>query len=121
MPSFVLLDQNTTYIYIYIYIYIWVYHSQGSTAIFRQFSDNALDVPHPKCLFSDVTSLMSAVMSYVMSQHCMCIGHMTFYYKRSADALVGGSSLWFIHSSGSPLSPETHVWLVPNACRLRCV
>ena len=24
-----------------------------------------------------------------MSQHCMCIGHMTFYYKRSADASVG--------------------------------
>ena len=33
---------------------------------------------------------------------------MTFYYKRAAKALVGGSCLLFIHLSGSTLSPETH-------------
>ena len=49
-----------------------------------------------------------------MSQHHMCIGHVTFYYKRSTNASVGGSGLLFIHSSGSTLSPETRVWLVPN-------
>ena len=30
-----------------------------------------------------------AVTSYVMSQCCMCIGHMTFHYKRPANASVG--------------------------------
>ena len=87
-----------------------------STAIFRQFSGGAL---RPKCviLFSDVTSLMSTVTSYVTSQHCTCFSHMTFYYKRFIDTSVGGSCLWFICSSGPTLSPETHVWLVPNACR----
>ena len=59
--------------------------------------------------------------SYMTSQCCMCIGHVTFYYKRSANASVGGSCLLFIYLSGSTLSPETRGWLVPNACRLRCV
>ena len=77
------------------------------------------DAPHPKrvILFSDVTSLKGAVTSYVMPQHCTCIGHVTFYYKRPASASVGGSGLLFIHSSGLTLSPETCVWLVPNVCR----
>ena len=46
----------------------------------------------PKCviLFADVTSLNDAVMSYVMSQHRMCTDHMTIYYKRAANASVGG-------------------------------
>ena len=54
-----------------------------------------LDAPRLKCviLFSDITSLDDAVMSCVMSQHCSCIGHMTFYYKRSINAWVGGSDL----------------------------
>ena len=34
-------------------------------------------------------SLKCAVTSYMMSQCYMCIGHMTFYYKRSTNALVG--------------------------------
>ena len=74
------------------------------------------DVLCPKhvILFSDVTSLNGTVMSYVMSQCHMCIGHVTFYYKRSAYASVRGSCLLFIHSSGSTLSPETYMWLVPN-------
>ena len=50
-----------------------------------------------------------AVMPYVISQCRMCIGHMTFYYKRSTNAPVGGSCLLFICSSGLTLSPETHV------------
>ena len=52
-------------------------------------------------------------MSYLMSQHCTCIGHMTFYYKWSANASVQGSCLLFVHLSGLTLSPETHRWLVP--------
>ena len=40
-------------------------------------------------LFADVTSLNDAVMSYVMSQYCMCTGHMTIYYKRAANTSVG--------------------------------
>ena len=53
------------------------------------------DALRPKrvILFLDVMSLMSAVMSYVTSWHCTCIGHVTFYYKRSDDASVGGSRL----------------------------
>ena len=40
-------------------------------------------------LFSNITSLKDAVTSCVTSQHCMCIGHVTFHYIRSTDALVG--------------------------------
>ena len=44
-----------------------------------------------KCiiLFAIVTYLKCAVTSYVMSQCCMCIGHMTFNYKRPTNASVG--------------------------------
>ena len=47
-------------------------------------------VPHLKhvILFVDVTSFNNAVMSYVMSQHCTCIGHMTVYYKRAMSTSV---------------------------------
>ena len=91
---------------------------------FRQFCGGcALIAARPKhiILFADVMSLKGAVTSYVMSQHCTCICHVTFYYKRSADASVGGSCLLFIHSSGLTLSPETRGRLVPNACRSRRV
>ena len=42
------------------------------------------DMAHPKyiILFANVTLLNDAVTSYVTSRHHMCIGHMTFYYKR---------------------------------------
>ena len=40
--------------------------------------------------FVYVTLLNDAVMSYVMSQCRTCIGHMTIYYKRAANASVGG-------------------------------
>ena len=40
-------------------------------------------------------------MSYMTSQHCTCVGHVILYYKRPANASVGGSGLLFIHSSGS--------------------
>ena len=73
---------------------------------------------HPKriILFVNVMSLNGAVMSYVMSQCCTCIGHVTFYYKRATKASVGGSCLLFVHSLGLTLSPETCVWLVSNTC-----
>ena len=34
-------------------------------------------------------SLNGTVTSYVMSQCCMCVCHVTFYYKRSTNASVG--------------------------------
>ena len=40
-------------------------------------------------LFVNVTSFDDAVMSYVTSQHCTCIGHMTIYYKRATNTLEG--------------------------------
>ena len=69
-----------------------------------------------KCviLFSDVMSLKGTVMSYMTSQHFTCIGHMILYYKRPTNASVGGSGLLFVHLSGSTLSPETRMWLVPT-------
>ena len=79
----------------------------------------ASDTACPKrvILFANATSLNDAVTSYVMSQCCMCIGHMTIYYKKAANTLVGGSCLLFVCLSGSTLSPETCVWLVSNTCR----
>ena len=52
---------------------------------FRQFlGGHTSDTVCPKhiILFADVTS-------YVTSQHRTCFGHMTFHYKRSANASVG--------------------------------
>ena len=47
----------------------------------------ASDMPCLKrvILFVDVTSFSNAVTSHVMSQHHMCIGHMTIYYKRATN------------------------------------
>ena len=59
---------------------------------FRQFlGGHASDVTHSKhiILFADVKSLKGTVTSYVTSQHRMCIGHLTFYYKRATDTSVG--------------------------------
>ena len=52
---------------------------------------HALDTVHLKrvILFADVTSLNDAVMSCVMSQHRMCAGHMSIYYKRATNTSVG--------------------------------
>ena len=44
-------------------------------------------------LFVDVTSFNDTVTSYVMSQHCMYIGHITIYYKRATNTLGGGVSV----------------------------
>ena len=51
----------------------------------------ALDAACLKCviLFANVMSLNDTVMSHVMSQHSMCIGHVTIYYKRATNTLVG--------------------------------
>ena len=123
-----------TYIHIYMYIYIymwccvehpalWVYHCRITHIFLWLFWANSgrhtSDSVHPKCiiLFANVTSLNDAVMSYVMSQHCMCICHVIIYYKRAANTLVGGSCLLFIHSLGLTLSPETRVWPVSITCR----
>ena len=56
---------------------------------------HALDMPRLKhvILFVNVTSFNNTVTSYVMSQCHMCIGHMTIYYKRATNTLVGGVSV----------------------------
>ena len=93
---------------------IWVVPAQGFVAIlgnsvFMHFEHTASEVHH---LFSDITSSGGAMMSCVTSQHCTCIGHMTFCYKRSADtsfkallAHLALSSRLLVHPLGSPLSP----------------
>ena len=84
------------------------------------FNGHTSDMVHLKhvILFLDVTSLKGTVTSHMTSQYHTYVGHMTFYYERSANALLGDSGLLFIHLSGSTLSPETCMWLVPNTCRL---
>ena len=58
-----------------------------STAILGNFGVGAL---WTQCiLFANVTLLNGTVTSHVMSWCHMCIGHMTFYYKRSTDTSVG--------------------------------
>ena len=56
---------------------------------------HASDMPCLKhvILFVDVASFNDAVTSYVMSQHCMCIGHVTIYYKRVVNTSVGRVSV----------------------------
>ena len=101
----------------------WMYHCRVTPVFLWPFwailGGHASDMMCLKCiiLFADVTLLKGAVTSDVMSQHYMCIGHMAFYYKSSADTLVEASCLLFVHSSGLTLSPETCVWLVHNMCR----
>ena len=68
--------------------------------------------------FLDVTSSGGAVTSCVTSWHRTCTGHVTFYYKRSAnasfEALFGSVwltgllalGLWFIHQV-CPCHPHT--------------
>ena len=52
--------------------------------------------------------LGGAVMSCVMSRPHTCTGHVTFCYKRLANAsfkALLALGLWFVHSSGLPLPP----------------
>ena len=76
------------YIYVHICIYMpYIYGIMQTTwqsgwslpEVLWPFSGNF--VIKRIILFSDVTSSVSAVISYVTSQHCMCIGHMTFAIK----------------------------------------
>ena len=70
----------------------WVYHCHITPVFYGHFRQFWVGTLQTWCviLFADVTSLNGAVTSYVMSQHCTCIGHVTFYYKRANKALVGG-------------------------------
>ena len=48
------------------------------------------DMPCLRCviLFVNVTSFNNAMMSYVMSWCCTCIGHVAIYCKRAMNTLV---------------------------------
>ena len=82
----------------------WVYRCCINHIIyghFRTFLErHTLDALHLKhvILFVNVASFNNAVMSYMMSQYCMCIGHMTIYYKRATSASGGQFQLvrWFV-------------------------
>ena len=69
----------------------------------------ASDAPHLKCviLFVNVTSFNDAVTSYMTSQCHTCIGHVTVYYKRAANTLVGKLQLvrWFIRFNSDTRDP----------------
>ena len=93
------------------HLVIWVVPVQGflGNSVLTCFGHTVSKVHH---LFLDVTSSGGAVMSCVTSWCCMCTGHMTFYYKRSADASFWAllahlalSSRPLVHPSGPPLSP----------------
>ena len=85
---------------------IWQVPAWGFVAVLgnsmvTHFGHAASKVRH---LFSDVTSSGSTMTSCVTSRHRMCMNHMTFCYKRSAntsfEALLALASLfgsWFIH------------------------
>ena len=68
---------------------------------------HASDTPCLKhvILFSNVTSFNDAVTSYVMSQHHMCIGHMTVYYKRGANTSMGEVSVISTRPRSAALLP----------------
>ena len=73
----------------------------GLAAIFRQFCVHVLQMHcvQSMALILDVTSSGGAVTSCVMSWHRTCTCHMTFCYKRLADAslkalLAPFSSFW---------------------------
>ena len=74
---------------------LWVYHCSITHVFLWPFwailGRRALDMLHPKCiiLFADVTSLNDTVTSYVMSQHCRCIGHVTIYYHFQCMTILG--------------------------------
>ena len=83
--------------------------------LFRQFHVNMLQT---HCIQSaSFVFRCYIIYGIVTSRHCMCTGHMTFYYKRSAGtlfkALFGSLALWLfgssrfvrllVHPSGSPV------------------
>ena len=78
------------------HLVLWVYHCCITHIFLWLFwailGRHASDTERPKCiiLFANVMLLNDAVTSYVTSQHCMCSGHMTIYYERGANTLVGG-------------------------------
>ena len=74
-------------------------------SLFRQFCVNVLWT----CCFRSASLVFGCYVVYgtvtscVTSWHCTCIGHVTFYYKRSAGtsfwalfALAGSFGSWFI-------------------------
>ena len=86
---------------------IRVVPAQGS----QPFSGNFM-ITRFRCAVSEAHHLVYGC--YIVDEHrdviCditapHCISHMTFCYKRSADASLWALGLWFIHLSGSPLSP----------------
>ena len=73
----------------------WVWQPFLGNSMFIHFGRTVSEV---HLLFLDVMLSGGTVTSCVMSQHCMCTGHVTICYKRSADApfraLLAFSSLF---------------------------
>ena len=70
---------------------IWVVPALGFAAILGNsvFTRFGCATSKAHLLFLDVTLSGGTVMSCVMSRHCMCTGHVTFCYIRSADTSFG--------------------------------
>ena len=60
------------------------------------------DVHH---LSLDATLSLYAMTSCMMSQHCVCMGHMTFGYKSLRRGSFRALLLWVLGLPGSPLAP----------------
>ena len=97
----------------------------GFAAFFRQFCVNALWT----CCVRSVLLVFGcyviwgggAMMSCVMSRHCMCTSHVTFCYKRSVDTSFGTLlAFWpfwlLVRPSGLPLSPM-YSWCLTHVGR----
>ena len=104
---------------------IWVVPALGFVTLLGNFTLMHFGCTTSKVrhLFSYVMSSGGAVMSCVMSRCCMCMGHMTFCYKRSTDALFeallvlfSSFGSWFIHQ----VHP-CHLCTAAYACRSQCI
>ena len=64
------------------------------------------DMPCLKCVISfvEVTSFNDAMMSYMMSWHCTCIGHMTIYYKKVTNTSIRADS-WLVRFNSVTRDP----------------
>ena len=72
-------------------------------------------------LFSDITSSGGTVTSCVMLQLCTCTGHMTFCYKRSADASFEALGALLALGSWPLVRPFIRFALATHSWCLMCV
>ena len=52
-----------------------------------------------------VTSFNDTMMSYMTSWHCMCVGHVTIYYKRAVNTSAKGVR-WLVRFNSVTRDPH---------------